>query len=124
MKVSHRSPLISTMAYLSIQEASTSPDISSKIVNENAASIVPNGEARRSYFSDADNRQKVSFVPDTLLAKASYQPIKWNGEPPAVNEKGLYGSRRFMFKGHKWERQLPEREQNLHDFKVKHDEKR
>lgn len=59
----------------------------------------------------------------TLVEKAR-EPITWAGEPPPVNEKGLYGSRRFMFKGHKWERQLPEREQTLHDFKLKHDKQR
>lgn len=62
--------------------------------------------------------------PHALLRKALKEHVTWNGEPPALNEKGLYGSRRFMFKGHKWERQRPEREQNLHDFKVKYDEKR
>lgn len=50
--------------------------------------------------------------------------IEWVGTPPPLNEKGLYGSRRFMFKGHKWERQLPEREQSLHDYKVKFDKQR
>jgi len=60
----------------------------------------------------------------TLVRKALHQPVTWVGEPPPVNEKGLYGSRRFLFKGHKWERQLPGREQALHDFKVKHDQRR
>jgi large subunit ribosomal protein L25 len=59
----------------------------------------------------------------TLIEKTR-EPITWAGEPPPVNEKGLYGSRRFMFKGHKWERRLPEREQTLHDFKLKHDKQR
>lgn len=57
----------------------------------------------------------------TRLAK---NPVHWVGEPAPLNEKGLYGSRRFLFKGHKWERERPQREQNMHDFKVKFDQKR
>jgi large subunit ribosomal protein L25 len=52
------------------------------------------------------------------------QPVAWVGEPPPANERGLYGARRMLFKGHKWERQKPEREQKQHDFKVEHDQKR
>lgn len=59
-----------------------------------------------------------------LVEKSTREPVKWVGETPPLNEKGLYGARRFMFKGHKWERRLPEREQTLHDFKVKHDKQR
>ncbi|KAF8342754.1 uncharacterized protein EI90DRAFT_3149838 [Cantharellus anzutake] len=53
-------------------------------------------------------------------------PIEWVGEVKPIPDKpnGLYEGRRFMFKGHKWERELPAREQALHDFKVEHDQKR
>ncbi len=63
----------------------------------------------------------------TLLHRQlSEKPVEWAGEPRPLPERlnGLYEGRRFMFKGHKWERKLPEREQALHNFKVKHDEKR
>lgn len=60
----------------------------------------------------------------SLEAKVAKSPVQWVGEPPAVNEKGLYGSRRLLFKGHKWERVAPEREQKQYDFKVDHDKKR
>lgn len=65
-----------------------------------------------------------SRIPDMsgLTQKAAATPVEWVGVPPPLNEKGLYGSRRFMFKGHKWERQLPEREQSFYDFKVKYDQ--
>lgn len=65
-------------------------------------------------------------IPDVsgLTQKAGETPVEWIGVPPPLNEKGLYGSRRFMFKGHKWERQLPEREQSFHDFKVKYDQQK
>ena len=59
-----------------------------------------------------------------LKRQVKKQPVEWVGEPPPINEMGLYGTRRFMFKGHKWERERPEREKLLHTFKVKHDQKR
>ncbi|KAF9506489.1 hypothetical protein BS47DRAFT_1367331 [Hydnum rufescens UP504] len=59
-----------------------------------------------------------------LKQETENRPVQWLGKPPPINEKGLYGTRRFMFKGHKWERERPEREKLLHTFKVKHDQKR
>ena len=64
--------------------------------------------------------------PTPLHRQFFEQPVEWIGEPRPFPEKpnGLYEGRRFVFKGHKWERKLPEREQALHNFKVKHDENR
>ncbi|KAF8310959.1 hypothetical protein DL93DRAFT_2083892 [Clavulina sp. PMI_390] len=63
-------------------------------------------------------------VPQPLLQTIAENPVKWSGEPPALTEKSPYSGRRFMFKGHKWERQLPAREQSFHDFTTTHDLKK
>lgn len=61
---------------------------------------------------------------DALQTEAAQHPIQWIGEPKPVNDKGLYATRRFMFKGHKWERELPEREQAVHNFLLQQAEKK
>ncbi|KDQ13406.1 hypothetical protein BOTBODRAFT_175709 [Botryobasidium botryosum FD-172 SS1] len=44
------------------------------------------------------------------LGGAPVPAILWEGAPKEKISKGLYGGRRTMFKGHKWERELAERE--------------
>lgn len=51
-----------------------------------------------------------SVNPDGPQSVGNLPPFVWVGEPKEKISKGLYGGRRTMFKGHKWERELAERE--------------
>jgi large subunit ribosomal protein L25 len=64
----------------------------------------------------ASSLESQAEVGGVLTAALQNLQLNWEGTPKPRNAKGLYGNRKRMFKGHKWEKGLGERREKRRIF--------